>query len=84
MHHIGRAVIRLGDKTDHGGVVVSVSSGTVVLGRQAALVGDMTDCPSCRGRFPIAPNDEGAHHKNRRYAYDGDLTACGAKLMSTE
>lgn len=31
MKHEGRGVIRLNDKTDHGGQVSSVSSGTVVI-----------------------------------------------------
>jgi uncharacterized Zn-binding protein involved in type VI secretion len=43
--HKGRGVIRLNDKTDHGGKVVSVSSGTVVMGAEAAMVDDMTFCP---------------------------------------
>src|SRR4051794_20304329 len=36
MKHKGRGVIRIGDKTDHGGTVLSTSSGTVVMGKPAA------------------------------------------------
>lgn len=83
MKHEGRGVIRLNDKTDHGGIVISASSGTVVLGVQAALADDMTFCPKCKGTFPIKADGAGAKHIGRPYAYDDDSTACGAKLISS-
>jgi uncharacterized Zn-binding protein involved in type VI secretion len=83
MKHMGRSVIRLGDKTDHGGKVTSVSSGTVVMGKEAALADDMTYCPKCKGDFPITPDGAGARHAGRPYAYDNDLTACGARLIAS-
>jgi len=81
--HKGRGVIRLNDKTDHGGHVISASSGTIVLGIEAALADDMTFCPKCKGTFFIAPDSADAKHIGRDYAYDSDLTACGAKLISS-
>lgn len=83
MKHEGRAVVRLNDKTDHGGTVISASSGTRVMGRAAALVGDMTFCPKCKGTFPIKPDGAGARHQGRAYAYANDITACGAKLIAS-
>lgn len=83
MKHMGRGVIRLNDKTDHGGHVISVSSGTIAMGIEAALAGDMTFCPQCKGTFPIKPDGAGAKHQGRSYAYDNDRTACGAKLISS-
>jgi uncharacterized Zn-binding protein involved in type VI secretion len=83
MKHQGRGVIRLNDKTDHGGHVISVSSGTTVLGIEAALANDLTFCPKCKGNFPIKPEGAGAKHMGRAYAYDNDPTACGAKLISS-
>ena len=47
MKHEGRGVIRLNDKTDHGGQVISVSSGTIVMGTEAALADDVTFCRLC-------------------------------------
>lgn len=81
MKHEGRGVIRLNDKTDHGGEVISVSSGTIVMGIEAALAGDMTFCPKCKGKFLIKPDGSGASHEGRPYAYHDDKTACGAKLI---
>jgi uncharacterized Zn-binding protein involved in type VI secretion len=83
MKHEGRGVIRFNDKTDHGGIVVSATSGTKVFGIAAALDGDMTVCPRCKGKFAIRPDGAGAKHEGRSYAYDNDVTACGAKLISS-
>ena len=83
MKHEGRAVVRLNDKTDHGGTVISASSGTLVMGREAALQDDMTFCPKCKGNFPIKPDGAGARHDGRPYAYANDSTACGAKLIAS-
>lgn len=83
MKHEGRGVIRLNDKTDHGGEVISASSGTVVMGKEAALKEDMTHCPACKGNFAIKPDGAGAKHEGKSYAYDGDITECGAKLISS-
>ena len=83
MKHQQRGVIRLGDQTSHGGKVISASSGTIVMGKAAALASDMTACPQCKGQFPILPSDSGAKHEGKAYAYDGDATACGAKLITS-
>ena len=83
MKHKGRGIIRAGDKTDHGGTVLAASSGTIVMGKPAALKGDLTNCPQCKGTFPINPDGEGAKHAGKPYAYQDDVTACGAKLISS-
>lgn len=83
MKHEGRGVVRLNDKTDHGGRVISASSGTVVMGAEAALVNDMMFCPKCKGRFAIKPAGPTARHEGKSYAYDGDSTACGARLITS-
>jgi uncharacterized Zn-binding protein involved in type VI secretion len=83
MKHDGRGVIRIDDKTDHGGWVIAASSGTVVMGKVAALADDMTFCPRCKGQFAIKPDGRGAKHEGRAYAYHGDLTECGARLMTS-
>jgi uncharacterized Zn-binding protein involved in type VI secretion len=83
MKHQGKGVIRLGDGTSHGGKVVAASSGTIVQGKPAALVGDMTACPQCKGPFPIQSASSGNKHEGREYAYDGDTAACGARLISS-
>lgn len=81
MKHQGRGVIRMSDKTDHGGQVIGVTSETIVMGKSAAIQDDMTFCPKCKGTFAIKPDGGGAKHKSKPYAYDGDVTECGARLI---
>jgi uncharacterized Zn-binding protein involved in type VI secretion len=73
----------MGDKTTHGGTVISADMTSDISGKYMARVNDMTVCPRCRGTFPITSgaNDtkDGA---GNAYAHDGDLTACGAKLLA--
>lgn len=83
MKHEGRGVIRMDDQTDHGGYVVEASSGTIVMGKVAALAGDLTHCPKCNGNFAIKPDAAGAKHMGRSYAYHYDVTQCGAKLITS-
>lgn len=83
MKHDGRGIIRMSDKTDHGGQVISSSSGTFIENIEATLQGDMTFCPRCKGNFLIMPDGVGAKHAGISYAYHDDLTACGAKLISS-
>ena len=40
-----KGLVLLGDKTSHGGKVISASSSITVDGKKAALVGDMVNCP---------------------------------------
>lgn len=55
MKHQGRGVIRLNDKTNHGGQVISASSGATVIGVVAALQNEMTQCSKRKGKFAIKP-----------------------------
>ena len=83
MKNEGRGIIRIDDTTDHGGRVVKASSGTLVMGKAAALAGDMTHCPQCNGDFVIKADGFGAKNLGRSYAYHDDVTECGAKLKTS-
>ena len=47
-------IIRLGDATSHGGVVLEAFSQTDLNGKPIAGVGHNVSCPLCKGIFPIA------------------------------
>jgi uncharacterized Zn-binding protein involved in type VI secretion len=79
----GRGVIRLGDSTDHGGEVISVSRTFTDMGKPVACVGDMVQCPKCKGTFPIAQGDSNKTHMGLPMAFHGDKTTCGATLISS-
>ena len=79
----GRGVIRLGDKTSHGGTVISASDSYTVLGKTVALEGDSATCPKCKGTFAIQPQGSTRKHHGKQVAYHDDRTACGATLISS-
>lgn len=78
-----RGVVRLGDKTSHGGEVITASDNFKVMGIAVALEGDMTTCPKCKGQFPITPVNSTRKHHGKAVAYHDDPTACGATLISS-
>lgn len=63
-------IIRLGDPTTHGGVVLEAFFQTNLNGKPIAGVGHKVSCPLCKGVFPIA---------EVAVALDGMKTACGAQ-----
>lgn len=79
----GYGVVRLGDKTTHGGTVISAQPTFKVLGKAVAVEGDFTMCPQCKGTFPIQTVGSDRHHNGRAVAYNGDKAVCGAKLISS-
>ena len=79
---LGRGVIRLGDPTDHGGKVTTAFRELGVLGIAVAGESCLAWCPRCQGEFRLIPS-AGRRHHGRSIAYDGDLTECGARLIST-
>jgi uncharacterized Zn-binding protein involved in type VI secretion len=79
----GFGVIRLGDKTSHGGTVISASTDLKVLGKCVALEGDSVVCPKCKGMFPVQPGKSDRKHHGKQVAYEGDKAACGARLISS-
>lgn len=80
---MSRPLIVLGDKTSHGGTVISADLTFDINGKYVARVGDMTVCPKCKGTFPITsgPSDL-VDNDGNGYARHMDSTACGAKLIS--
>lgn len=73
----------MGDRTSHGGTVISADLTFDIHGKYVARVGDMTVCPKCKGMFPITsgPSDL-VDGSGNGYARHMDSTACGAKLIS--
>jgi uncharacterized Zn-binding protein involved in type VI secretion len=80
-----RKVIRLGDSTSHGGKVVSCKAQHLrVKGRPVACIGDPCSCPipghnGCK----IVQGAKRHTVSGRQIAFEGDMTSCGAKLISS-
>lgn len=78
-----RAFIRLGDKTDHGGVVVT-ASGSQIFGKNVALVGDKVQCPiEGHGINAILAGQTRIHMANKLVALHGFKTECGCTLIAS-
>ena len=81
----GKPFIVLGDRTTHGGTVITGDVTSSMYGKPMARSGDMTICPKCKGAFPILKSSsivvDGA---GNTYARHMDKTACGAHLLASQ
>lgn len=82
---MSRPLIVIGDKTSHGGTVITADLTFDINGKFVARVGDMTVCPKCKGTFPITSGaGDLVDCSGSAYARHMDSTACGAKLISSQ
>ncbi|MBB5018306.1 putative Zn-binding protein involved in type VI secretion [Chitinivorax tropicus] len=78
-------LIVLGDKTTHGGTVITADTTSDINGKPMARVGDMVVCPLCKGVFPITTGSpDYLDPQGNGYARHNDETACGAKLIASQ
>src|ERR1700743_2822840 len=74
-----------GDSTSHGGKVLGCASVSTVDDKRVARLGDMATCPKCGGVYPIVTSkNPGMNMNGRPPAFEGDKTACGATLISSQ
>ncbi|MBY0444222.1 MAG: PAAR domain-containing protein [Burkholderiales bacterium] len=79
-----KKVIREGDRTSHGGFVVSGAAHSNFFGKAVARVGDMVSCPTPgHGSCPIIEGDPSWNIDGKPVALEGHKTACGAVLFSS-
>lgn len=82
-------IITVGDKTDHGGTVISGSPNHDIKGRAIARIGDQVDCPqSYPGGQPHGINIITTGHSSLTVngvavAVEGCTTECGCKLIGS-
>jgi uncharacterized Zn-binding protein involved in type VI secretion len=83
---MSRPIILVGDKTDHGGTVISGAPTSDVDGRQIARVGDQVTCPKKGhgGTTTIVSGDPTCVIDGAPVARHGDKTACGATLIASQ
>ena len=68
-------IIRLGDTTTHGGIVLEAFPQTDLNGKPIAGVGHKVSCPLCKGVFPIAEGSNTYTVSGISVALDGMKTA---------
>lgn len=83
--HMAVPLITIGDRTSHGGAVVSASTFSDTDGKPIARVGDQVTCPKKgRGANVIASGDPTLIIDGKPAARHGDKTACGATLIASQ
>ncbi len=83
---MSRSVIVVGDRTSHGGVVITGSPFSDVDGKAIARIGDKVTCPK-KGHgsvTTIVTGDVTDIIDGSPVARHGDMTACGAMLISSQ
>lgn len=83
---MSKPFIVIGDKTDHGGVVIEGAASTDAGGKQIARIGDKVTCPkSGHGHTTvIVSGDPTCVIDGQPAARHGDKTACGATLIASQ
>lgn len=77
-------VVRLGDPTSHGGIVISASNTHLIDGIGIARVGDRVTCPMPgHGINPIVEGAPTYLIGGRMVALQGHHCACGCTLISS-
>ncbi|GLS04544.1 hypothetical protein GCM10007860_16910 [Chitiniphilus shinanonensis] len=74
--------IVLGDRTSHGGVVISGDPQCTIDGRPVARVGDLATCPRCGRLTHIVSTRYPTLGPGKALAYHLDTLECGAVLYS--
>ena len=80
---MARAQARLGDRSSHGGVIVTGASRTLANGKPAARMGDQHSCPiPGHGVTPIVSGSSDTLTEGKPNARVGDAAACGARIVT--
>ncbi|MNG06008.1 PAAR motif protein [compost metagenome] len=81
---MSKGFVLLGDKTTHGGEVISASSTMIVNGKKVALVGDMVSCPKKgHGSNPIVEGSLEWSSDGKSVVVDGCHCECGCQVISS-
>lgn len=79
-----RAIIRQGDMTSHGGIVIEGHPFLIIHGKPAAGVGHKVQCPKCPGNVVIIEGAMNATMMGINIAVEGMKTSCGAILIASQ
>ncbi len=80
-----RPFIVMGDKTSHGGTVITADLTSLIDGKPMARVGDLVVCPRCKGVFRIKTGTDNMRDEDGNgYARHLDITDCGAHLIASQ
>nr|WP_318384002.1 PAAR domain-containing protein [uncultured Enterobacter sp.] len=75
-------VIRIGDKTTHGGTVLEGNAGVIFQGKAVSTLMDKVSCPA-HGLTYIIEADAGSAIMGKPIALHGHQCGCGCKLITS-
>jgi uncharacterized Zn-binding protein involved in type VI secretion len=78
-----KIIIRVGDRTSHGGTVLEGHPLVTLLGKPVAGAGHRVSCPRCSGDPVIAEGVARVTMFGLRVAVEGMKTSCGAILVGS-
>ncbi|KLN95584.1 PAAR domain-containing protein [Moellerella wisconsensis] len=77
-------IILLGDKTSHGGTVITATSDIIINGKRAAKIGDLVNCPQKgHGTNAIIEGTINFTCQGIPIAINGSKTECGCYLIAS-
>lgn len=79
---MGKGMVYRGDKTSHGGVVLTGFSNSAWNGIPQARLGEVVFCPKCKPHRHTITQVSGFNVHGVQSAVHGDLTSCGATLIA--
>ncbi|SQI33877.1 Uncharacterized conserved protein [Leminorella richardii] len=81
---MSNGLIRLGDRTSHGGEVITATSTIIIDGKAVARVGDLVSCPrEGHGVNSIVEGSPVWMTGGKFVAVDGCRAACGCVLITS-
>ena len=80
----GQTLVRLGDKSDHGGSMITAAGKFKNAGLPGCVQGDMHSCPiRGHGTTPVAATSTVTSTGGKAILRSGDKAGCGATLLPT-
>ncbi len=81
---MSKGLVLLGDKTTHGGQVISAAASFTVNSKKVALVGDMVNCPFPEhGTNQIIEGSAEWSSDGKAIVVDGCKCQCGCQVISS-
>lgn len=81
---MSKGFVLLGDKTTHGGEVISATSTLIINGKKVALIGDQVSCPQTgHGINAIIEGSSEWTSEGKAVVVDGCRCECGCQVISS-
>lgn len=77
-----KALVRIGDTSDHGGKMITGTSKFTVNGINGCVTGDIHSCPRRGHGNTSVTSNSNVSSNGKSILHVGDIAGCGAKIIS--